>query len=64
MDGRYVLISFENFTLPEVGRYEEDDEGGAWYVGDDDISCSNHMLFVNAWMELPKPYREKVQNGN
>lgn len=62
-DGRYVLISFENFSLPEIGRYEEDEEGGAWHVGDDDLTCSSHMLFVNAWMELPKPYREEVDYG-
>lgn len=59
-DGRYVLMSFENFSIPVIGRYEEDEEGGAWFVGDDDVTCSSEMLFVNAWMELPKPYREKV----
>jgi hypothetical protein len=32
---RYVLLSFENFSIPMVGRYEEDEEGGAFYVGDD-----------------------------
>ena len=35
---RYVLLSFENFIIPTVGRYEEDEEGGAFFVGDDDIS--------------------------
>ena len=24
----YILISFENFSLPMVGRYEEDETGG------------------------------------
>ena len=59
-DGRYVLLSFENFNLPLVGRYEEDEDGGgAFYVGDDDICCGNYELFVNAWMELPKAYKAK-----
>lgn len=30
----YVLMSFENFSLPAIGRYEVNDEGdGAWYLG-------------------------------
>ena len=27
-DERYVLLSFENFTLPQIGRYETDEDGG------------------------------------
>lgn len=56
--GKYVLLSFENFSLPVVGRYEvsENDEG-AFYVGDDFETCSEQDLFVNAWMPLPEPYR-------
>ena len=60
----YVLMSFENFTLPIIGRYEKDNDGsGAWYVGDDDgcDTCSSQDLFVNAWMPLPKTYREETQ---
>lgn len=57
-DGRYILLSFENFTLPVVGRYQEEEDGsGAFYVGDDDISCLNYGLFINAWMEIPKRYK-------
>lgn len=57
----YVLMSFENFSLPLVGRYVDDEElGGAWYLGDciDEDTCLANDLFVNAWMPLPKPYRE------
>ena len=55
---KYVLLSFANFTLAEIGRYEVDDDGcGAFYVGDDDSSCSSYGLFVNAWMPLPKPWK-------
>lgn len=60
-EDEYVLMSFENFTLPIIGRYEKDnDGGGAWYAGDDDgcDTCSSQDLFVNAWMPLPKPYEE------
>lgn len=35
---KYILVSFENFSVPCVGRYEEDDKGGAFYVGDDDVT--------------------------
>lgn len=56
----YVLMSFENFSLPLVGRYESDEDGGgAWYLGDcdEDDTCVSNDLFVNAWMRLPEPYR-------
>jgi len=33
------------------------EEGGAFYVGDDEESCISQDLFVNAWIPLPKPYR-------
>ena len=59
--GKYVLMSFENFTLPAIGRYEVNDEGdGAWYLGDNDEgdTCCSVGLFVNAWMQLPEPYWE------
>lgn len=56
---RYVLLSFENFSVPMVGRYEEDENGGAFYVGDDDETCVSQDLFVNAWMNLPDPYQTK-----
>ena len=63
-EDEYVLMSFENFTLPIIGRYEKDnDGGGAWYVGDADgcDTCSSQDLFVNAWMPLPKPYRANME---
>ena len=61
-EDEYVLMLFENFTLPMIGRYEKDnDGGGAWYIGDDDgcDTCISQNLFVNAWMPLPKQYRAK-----
>lgn len=57
-DGRYILLSFENFSLSLVGRYQEDEDGGgAFYIGDDDEPCVKDELFVNAWMELPERYK-------
>lgn len=56
-DQEYILLSFENFSIPLVGRYEEDEEGGAYYLGDDEKSCLENDLFVNAWQPLPLPYR-------
>lgn len=52
-----ILMSFENFNIPLVGHYEEDGDGGAFYVGDDLESCASAGLFVNAWIPLPKPHR-------
>lgn len=56
----YILLSFSNFSLPMVGRYEEDSDGGAFYLGDcdEEDTCISQDLFVNAWMPLPEPYRE------
>lgn len=62
----YVLMSFENFSLPLVGRYVDDGKlGGAWYLGDcfDEDTCLANDLFVNAWMPLPEPYREDEEDG-
>ena len=56
---KYILLSFSNFSIPCVGRYEEDENGGAFYVGDDDESCVSQDMFVNAWMNLPAPYQPK-----
>lgn len=56
----YVLMSFENFSLPLVGRYECDGDGsGAWYLGDcdEEDTCVSNDLFVNAWMPLLEPYK-------
>ena len=56
----YILISFENFSIPCVGRYETDEEGGAFFIGNDDGSCASYGLVVNAWMHLPKSYKSQV----
>lgn len=57
--GEYVLLSFENFSVPMVGRYEENEQGGAYYIGDEDEACIKQDIFVNAWQPLPDPYQPK-----
>lgn len=57
--GEYVLVSFENSTLPDIGRYETDSDGGAFYPGDEDTSYASFGIFANAWMPLPKVYRRE-----
>lgn len=52
-DDRYIMLSFANFSMPEIGRYE----GGVFYEGDCEEPCSKYGFRVNAWMELPEKYR-------
>jgi hypothetical protein len=55
----YILVSFSNFELPDIGRYETDkDGGGIFFPGDKERSYVSYGLFVNAWMPLPEPYKE------
>lgn len=57
-DGNYILLSFSNFSIPLIGRCEQDGDGGStFYEGDDDEPLTNHDLYVNAWMPLPEPYK-------
>lgn len=60
-DSKYILLSFSNFSLLMVGRYEKDEEGGAFYLGDcdEEDTCAANDLFVNAWIPLPEPYRRE-----
>ena len=59
IDDRYILLSFENFSIPIIGRYEEDKDGcGNFYIGDcyGEDTCLANDLIVNAWRELPERY--------
>lgn len=55
----FILVSFENYPVPDIGQYRGDKEGGAFYSGDSDITYVSCGIFVNAWQPLPKPYRSK-----
>ena len=57
---RYILLSFANADFYAIGRYEEDEEGGAYFDGDDDEPLTKIGLIVNGWWELPrKPGEER-----
>lgn len=62
-DESYILVSFENATMLDIARYEENDEGGTFYPGDDEKSYSSYGIFVNAWMDLPEPYRQNDEGA-
>lgn len=53
----YVLVSFENFTMPDIARYEEDKAGGIFYPGDEERSYKSYGPIVNAWKPLPVTYK-------
>ena len=44
-DESYILVSFENATMPDIARYEK--------------PYSSYGIFVNAWTPLPEPYKEE-----
>ena len=53
-----ILLSFENFTVPMIGRYTvDDDDSGTFRVGDTDESFVENDLYVNAWMPMPEPWK-------
>ena len=55
----YIFLSFDNASFPCIGQYRENEEGGAFYDGDDDEPLTKIGLIVNAWMPLPAPYRDE-----
>lgn len=60
----YILVSFDNFTLPDIATYRVDDDGsGAFYPGDEDYTYLSVGFFVNAWMPLPEPYKAEVEEN-
>ena len=55
VDDRHVLVSFANAHEPDIGRYEEDEDGGgSFYIGDMDETYLSIGLIPNAWMPLPE----------
>lgn len=62
-DESYILVSFENATMPDIARYEENDEGGTFYPGDDEKPYSSYGIFVNAWTPLPEPYKQNDEGA-
>lgn len=54
---KYILLSFSNVTGYAIGNYKADENGGAFYDGDDTEPLTKIGVFVNAWMPLPEPYQ-------
>lgn len=64
-DDGYIILSFENFSLPMVGKYTSYyGGGGEFYVcnRDNENTCFSQDLRVIAWMPLPAPYQEEGKN--
>ena len=58
----YILVSFENFSLPNIATYRVDEDGsGAFYPGDEDYTYLSAGVFVNAWMPLPEAYKAEME---
>lgn len=49
-EDKYVLVSFANYGLPDIGRCED----GVFYPGDDMRSYKKYGLVVNGWRPLPR----------
>ena len=49
-EDEYILISFSNYSLPDIGRLED----GVFYPGDDTKSFKEYGLIVNGWRPLPR----------
>ena len=58
----YILVSFENYSLPNIATYRVDEDGsGAFYPGDEDYTYLSAGVFVNAWMPLPEAYKAEME---
>lgn len=57
-DGRWVLLSFENAPLPSIGCLSQEEDGRLAFTDGFTNGFTDHGFIVNAWMELPKPYKE------
>lgn len=51
----YILISFSNFSMLDIGEYRED---GEYYPADEERGYKSFKLNVDGWMPMPKNRRE------
>lgn len=57
-DSGFILVNFTNAPgMFDIARYREDDQGGAYYSGDEPDPYTKIGLFVSAWRPLPEEYR-------
>ena len=60
----HILVSFENFSLPDIATYRVYEDGsGAFYPGDEDYTYLSAGVFVNAWMPLPEAYKAEMEEN-
>ena len=57
-ESEYILLSFLNADFQCIGRYQEDERGGAYYDGDEEDPLTAIGLITDAWMPLPKRRKE------
>ena len=58
-----VLLSFENFPGLFIGNYVVTEKVGAYCTDEiQKLPLYTLGIFVNAWMPLPKPYREEGEH--
>lgn len=54
LNNDYIILHFANCAVPMVGRYEGNEEdGGNYYIGDDDDATLKNHLYVDGWTALP-----------
>lgn len=54
----FVLANFTNAPgMFDIAQYREDDQGGAFYSGDEPDPYTKIGLFVSAWRPLPERYQ-------
>ena len=57
----YVLLHFDNFDPPLIGRYEGNEEyGGNYFIGDDADPAIKQGIIVDGWMYIPGYEGHKV----
>lgn len=44
----YILLSFENFSVPQVGRYEDNN----FFIVDDTEPLIKQDIYVKAWKKI------------
>ena len=59
----YLISIFQSSQSQPLEDMTEDEEGGAWFIGDETESLVSQDMFVNAWMSLPEPYRAEVEEN-
>lgn len=60
-ESEMVLVSFSNCSGLCISQYRVDEEGGAFYDGDSEDTFAKSGVFVNAWLPLPEPYKERTE---